>query len=80
MAENPYAHIKAAEIKAALSPAEQEELEHLESFKKRTVEEEFRIEELWNKAFAQHVAPMPDPLFDYAREVGERMRERDAQA
>lgn len=70
---NAYARIKEAEIRAALTPEEQEELEHLEALKDRSMDEEFRIEELWAKAFRDHVAPQVDPLVDYAREVGEKM-------
>jgi hypothetical protein len=73
MGKSAYGHVKAAQIKGALPPAEQEEIEHLESLKDHTAEQEARLEELWTEAFRRHVPPQPDPLFDYARQVKESM-------
>jgi hypothetical protein len=52
-----YGHIKRAEIKGALLPAEQEELERLEARKRRSVAAEARLKALWAKAFRDHVPP-----------------------
>jgi len=40
------------------------------------VAQEARIHELWQKGVRDHVAPRMDPLFDYAKEIGDRMWEK----
>lgn len=76
MSRSAYGEIKRAQIISALSPEEQQELEDLEAIRRRTVAQEARIHELWQKAMRDHVAPQMDPLFDYAREIGDHMWEK----
>lgn len=71
-----YAHIKKAQIVGTLPPAEQQELEDLEALKSRSQTQEDRLNELYEKGFKAHVPPQKDPLFAYAKEVGDRMRAR----
>jgi hypothetical protein len=71
---SPYGYIKKAEVLSFLSPQEREELRRLESRTRRSEAAQQRLEDLWDRAFALHVAPTVDPLFAYAEEVGERMR------
>lgn len=52
-----YGHIKRTQIKGALPPVEQEELERLEARKRRSAAQEARVDELWSKAFRDHVPP-----------------------
>jgi len=76
MSRSAYGEIKRAQIIGALPPEEQQELEDLEAKKPRTVAQEARIHELWQKGVRDHVAPRMDPLFDYAKEIGDRMWEK----
>jgi hypothetical protein len=63
-------------VRAALPPAEQHEIERLESLDYLSLPSQLKLEALWSRAFALHVPPQEDPLVNYAREVGDQMRTR----
>jgi len=52
-----YGMVKEAQIRSALPPEEQQELEDLEALRRRSAAQETRLEELWAKAFRDHVPP-----------------------
>ena len=61
--KSAYEVIKRTQIKGALPPGEQQELEDLEARKRRSAAQEARVDELWSKAFRDHVPPQPAPGF-----------------
>jgi hypothetical protein len=66
-----YPAIKRTEVKAALSPEDQQEIERLESLEYLSLPLQLKLEALWSRAFALHVPPQVDPLVLYARELSQ---------
>jgi hypothetical protein len=54
MPKSAYGHIKEAQIIGSLPATEQQELEDLEAKRKRSPEQEVRLEALWSQAFLAH--------------------------